>query len=72
MKEERPEEATIEGHGVRMTKTIVHANSEEYNGADIYMEGEGQKFALVQFKIQPSYSFNFERNNNYLSPIAAH
>lgn len=61
VKHERPEEATIEIHGVRIKKTIAHSKSEEYNGADLYMEVEGQKFALVQFKAQHSSRFNFDK-----------
>lgn len=58
---ERPEEATIDIHGVRVKKTIVHSKSEEYNGADVYLEVEDQKFALVQFKVQHSRRFNFDK-----------
>jgi hypothetical protein len=59
---EEPDEATIEIHGVRIKKKIVHSKSEEYNGADVYLEVEGEKFALVQFKVQHSLRFNFDQN----------
>jgi hypothetical protein len=61
VKRERPEEATIDIYGVRIKKTIVHSKSEEYNGADLYLEVEDQKFALVQFKVQHSRRFDFDR-----------
>lgn len=61
VKQERPEEAIIDFHGVRIKKTIVHSKSEEYNGADVYLEVEDQKFALVQFKVQHGRRFNFDK-----------
>lgn len=61
VKHERPEEATIEIYGVRIKKIVVHGKSEEYNGADLYLEVEGQKFALVQFKLQSGGRFQFDK-----------
>jgi len=58
---ESPEEATIKIHGVKIKKKIVHSKSEEYNGADVYLEVEGQKFALVQFKRQSGRRFEFDK-----------
>lgn len=58
---ERPDEATIEIHGVRIKKEIVHTKSEEYNGADVYLTVEDEKFALVQFKLQSSGRFQFNK-----------
>jgi hypothetical protein len=60
VKHEKPEEAMIEIYGVRIKKTIVHSKSEKYNGADVYIEVEDQKFALVQFKLQNGGRFQFD------------
>jgi len=58
---ERPEEATIEIHGVRIKKKIVHGKSEKYNGADVYIEIQNGKFALTQFKLQSGGRYQFDR-----------
>jgi len=60
-KREEPDEATIEIHGVRIKKKIVHGKSEEYNGADLYLTVEDQKFALVQFKLQSNGRVQFDK-----------
>jgi hypothetical protein len=46
-------------NGVRIKKKVVHRKSEKYNGADLYLEVEGVKFALIQFKVGMS-RFNFD------------
>lgn len=62
IKNEEPGEATIKIHGVKIRKKIVHRKSEEYNGADLYIEIEGIKFALVQFKLASTNRFRFDEN----------
>lgn len=61
IKREEPDEATIEIYGVRIKKKIVHGKSEQNNGADIYLDVEGHKFALVQFKLQNNGRFLFDQ-----------
>lgn len=58
---EEPDEATIEIYGVRIKKKIVHGKLEQYNGADVYLDVEGYKFALVQFKLQNDGRFQFDQ-----------
>jgi len=60
VKNERPEEAVIEIYGVRIRKIIVHHKSEKYNGADVYMNVEDEKFALIQFKLQSGSRYKFD------------
>lgn len=60
-KDESPEEATIEIHGIRIKKRIVHRKTEKYNGADVYFEVENEKFALVQFKLQSGGRYQFDK-----------
>lgn len=62
VKGEEPDEATIEIHGVKIKKKIVHRKSEEYNGADVYVEVEGIKFALIQFKLASTNRFHFKES----------
>lgn len=61
IEKEKPDEATIEMHGVRIKKKIVHSKSEEYNGADVYLTVEDEKFALVQFKMQSKGRFQLDK-----------
>jgi len=62
VKGEEPDEATFKIHGVKIRKKIVHRKSEKYNGADVYIEVEDTKFALVQFKLASSTRFNFDES----------
>ena len=65
VKGERPDEATFRVHGVVIKKKVVHRKSERYNGADLYLEVEGVKFALVQFKVGKSrYNFDMAELRN--------
>jgi hypothetical protein len=59
-KNDEPDEATIEVHGLIVKKKIVHRKTEKYNGADVYLEVEGVKFALVQFKLASVDRFYFD------------
>jgi len=61
LKDGRPEEATIEIHGIRIKKIILHRKSERYNGADVYLEVQDEKFALVQFKLESGGRYQFDR-----------
>ncbi len=59
-KNETPEEAIIEVYGARIRKVIVHHKTEKSNGADVYLEVDGAKFALTQFKLQNGGRYNFD------------
>lgn len=62
---EKPDEASFKMHGVVIKKKIVHRKSEKYNGADLYLEVEGVKFALIQCKVgQSRYTFDNKELRN--------
>ncbi len=61
VKNESPDEATIRIHGIKMKKIIVHHKTERYNGADVYIEVENEKFALIQFKLQNGNRYKFDK-----------
>jgi len=62
LKNESPEEATIMIQGVKIRKKIIHSKSEKYNGADVYLEIDDEKFALIQFKKQYNDRYQFIQN----------
>ena len=51
-KYEEPDVAYIKIYGITIRKKILHRKSEEYNGADLLLGIEDEKFALIQFKKQ--------------------
>jgi len=57
-----PEEAIIEVYGIKIRKIVVHGKTEKYNGADVYIEVENEKFALIQFKLQSNGRYQFKKD----------
>lgn len=62
IKNEEPDEAAIKIYGLKIKKKIVHRKTEKYNGADVYLEVENEKFALVQFKLKSKTLYRFDAN----------
>lgn len=62
VKKEKPDEAHIKLFGVIIKKRILHRKSERYNGADLLLQIEDRKFALVQFKrVNSDHRYRFDQ-----------
>jgi len=66
-KNEKPDEATFRIYGIPIKKKVLHRKSESSNGADLLLEIENEKFAIIQFKKVTSnnrYQFEIEQLDN--------